>query len=145
MDPAPLPLTAYTLTNALGHGCSASLSALRHRQSGLRRCDFENADLDTWIGRVEGLDDEPIRGDLSHYDCRNNRLARLALEQDGFHGAVAAAVRRLGASRIGVFVGTSTSGVGETETAYRNWNALAEANALELLGDVLPRPQGAAA
>jgi 3-oxoacyl-[acyl-carrier-protein] synthase-1 len=55
---------------------------------------------------------------MAPYDCRNNRLARLALEQDGFVAAVASCAARLGASRVGVFVGTSTSGVRETEKAY---------------------------
>src|SRR5258708_15435888 len=49
-----------------------------------------------------------------------NRVAQLALEQDGFAQAVAAARERHGAERIGVFLGTSTSGILETERAYRS-------------------------
>ena len=120
MASTSLPLTAYTLTSALGQGISASLSALENRQSGLRPCDFGDADIETWIGRVDGLESNAITGSLAAYDCRNNRLARLALEQDGFKDAVADAASRVGASRVGVFVGTSTSGVGETERAYRD-------------------------
>jgi 3-oxoacyl-[acyl-carrier-protein] synthase-1 len=115
----PLRVTAYTTVNALGRGVDASLSALRRGQGGLNPCDFDDALLDTWIGRVRGLERSPIGGALGAYDCRNNRLARLGLEQDGFRGAVARARQRYGSERIGVFVGTSTSGIWETELAYR--------------------------
>ena len=115
----PLAITARTTTNALGRGVAASLNALRRGESGLRPCDFEDADLPTWIGRVAGLEDEPLTGEFAAFDCRNNRLARLGLEQDGFSTAARAARDRYGADRIGVFVGTSTSGIGATEHAYR--------------------------
>jgi 3-oxoacyl-[acyl-carrier-protein] synthase-1 len=95
------------------------LDALRNQRGGLAPCDFERADLDTWIGTVEGVDDVTIRAGLEVYNCRNNRLAQLGLEQDGFAASVAAAVARYGADRVGVFVGTSTSGILETERAYR--------------------------
>ncbi len=115
----PLAITACTVTNALGRVLPASLAALRRGESGLRPCDFEDAALATWIGRVAGLEDEPLRDEFAAFDCRNNRLARLGLEQDGFAKAVKAARSRYGADRIGVFVGTSTSGIGATEQAYR--------------------------
>jgi len=56
---------------------------------------------------------------LRAYDCRNNRLAELGLEQDGFCEAVHASAARWGRQRLGVFLGTSTSGILETEIAYR--------------------------
>ena len=115
----PLAIAACTLTNALGAGLAASLRARRRGESGLRPCDFEDAELNTWIGRVAGLEEEPLRGEFAPFDCRNNRLARLSLEQDAFGAAVRAARDRYGADRIGVFVGTSTSGIGATEHAYR--------------------------
>ncbi|MFO1424680.1 MAG: beta-ketoacyl-[acyl-carrier-protein] synthase family protein [Candidatus Competibacteraceae bacterium] len=115
----PLAIAACTLTNALGRGLAASLCALREGESGLQPCDFEDAELNTWIGRVAGLEEEPLRGELAPFDCRNNRLARLSLEQDNFCQAVRQARDRYGADRIGVFVGTSTSGIGATEHAYR--------------------------
>lgn len=115
----PLILSAFTLTSSLGRGLSATLAALREQRSGLRYCDFPGAELDTYIGRVEGIEDEPIKGRLSDYDCRNNRLARIGLEQDGFIDAVKSARRRYGPERIAVILGTSTSGILETESAYR--------------------------
>lgn len=115
----PLAMSARTVTNALGRGVVASLAALRHGESGLRPCDFEDAALNTWIGRVADLEEEPLGGEFAAFDCRNNRLARLGLEQDGFATAAREARARYGADRIGVFIGTSTSGIGATEHAYR--------------------------
>ncbi|WP_028081058.1 beta-ketoacyl-ACP synthase [Solimonas soli] len=115
---APLEFAAWTATTALGHGRGAQLAALRAGRSGLARAAFEDCALDTWIGAVEGLD-APLAGADAEWDCRNHRLARLALDQDGFRDAVAAARAELGAARIGVFIGTSTSGVLSTEHAYR--------------------------
>lgn len=95
------------------------LLALREKRSGLAPCDFDTIGLDTYIGRVAGLEDFRLRPDLAAYDCRNNRLVQLCLEQDGFEAAVAAARTKYGAARIGVILGTSTSGIHATELAYR--------------------------
>jgi 3-oxoacyl-[acyl-carrier-protein] synthase I len=115
----PLAISAYTLTNCLGAGNAATLAALREKRSGLVPCDFETAQLDTYVGQVHGLDAVRLPADLQAYDCRLNRLANLALEQDGFGTALAEARERYGAERIGAFLGTSTSGIHETELAYR--------------------------
>ena len=105
--------------NSLGAGSEAILGALREKRSGLTPCDFETVALDTYIGRVRGLEETRVRSDLGAYDCRNNRLAQIGLELDGFAGAVKAARNRYGSTRIGVFMGTSTSGILQTELAYR--------------------------
>jgi 3-oxoacyl-[acyl-carrier-protein] synthase I len=116
----PLPLAASTMTNACGVGTGEVLRALRTGTSGLRRNDFAPAaTLSTWIGRVDAVDASPLPGEFAAYDCRNNRLAQLALEQDGFVSAVRGAAQRHGADRVGVFLGTTTSGILATELAYR--------------------------
>ena len=115
----PLAISRYSIVNSLGAGLEAILGALREERSGLTPCDFETVALDTYIGRVPGLEETRVRSDLGAYDCRNNRLAQWGLELDGFSAAVAAARARYGAARIGVFMGTSTSGILETELAYR--------------------------
>ncbi|RDU96504.1 beta-ketoacyl-[acyl-carrier-protein] synthase family protein [Trinickia dinghuensis] len=115
----PLELTHFTATSCIGRGLGPTLQALREQRSGLAPCRFDRAELETWIGAVDGVDDEPVRADLRDYECRNHRLAQLGLEQDGFADAVAAAAARYGAARIGVFLGTSTSGILQTEQAYR--------------------------
>ena len=123
MDMMPaeaLVISACTLVNALGRGTQDCFDALEKARGGLRPCDFEDADLDTWIGRVDGLEDEPVVAELACFDCRNNRLAQLGLRQDGFSDHVAEVRARHGAARIGVFIGTSTSGALQTELAYRH-------------------------
>jgi len=115
----PLLLSHFTATSCIGRGLDATLDALRAGRGGLAPCRFERASLDTWIGEVEGVDAEPVRAGLSEFDCRNNRLAQLGLTQDGFAQAVAAAAQRYGARRVGVFIGTSTAGILETERAYQ--------------------------
>ena len=114
----PLSLTSYTLINALGSGVEASVNALHQNRSGLRPYDFDQVPLDTWIGRVEGIEGSPVIDPLRDFDCRNNRLAQMGLRQDGFEDRVHDAVSRYGASRVGLFLGTSTSGIRETEKAY---------------------------
>lgn len=115
----PLAISHFSIVNSLGAGSGATIGALRERRSGLAPCDFETVVLDTCIGQVSGLDEFRVRSDLSAYDCRNNRLAQLGLELDGYTDAVAAARKKYGAARIGVFMGTSTSGILQTELAYR--------------------------
>jgi len=115
----PLLLSHFTTISCIGRGLAQTLEALRQRRSGLKRCDFDTAELDTYIGEVAGVDDVAIRSDLRDFDCRNNRLLQMTLEQDGFADAVNAAAQKYGHDRIGVFLGTSTAGVLQTELAYR--------------------------
>jgi 3-oxoacyl-[acyl-carrier-protein] synthase-1 len=118
MRGAPLRLTHYTLTNALGRGVGATREALHTGRSGLRLCDLPGVAFETYIGRVQGLEEVSLPPHLAHYDCRTTRLALLGLEQDDFVVAVGRCRDALGAARVGVFLGTSTSGIGATEAAY---------------------------
>ena len=115
----PVSISHFSIVNCLGETPHKLLSALSRNQSGLRHCDFGDVALDTFIGRVAGLEAVRIRADLAVHDCRNNRLAQFALEQNEFAQKVAAARDKYSASRVGVFLGTSTSGIHETEIAYR--------------------------
>ena len=119
----PLPITAFTLATALGRGHVAHADALRNGVTGLRAQAFETASLDAWLGVVDGVDEQTLPAALARYDCRNNRLAALALRTDGFEQQVQHAVARHGAARVGVLVGTSTSGILQTEMAYRQREA----------------------
>lgn len=115
----PVPITAYTLATALGVGLDVHAQALREGRSGLAPKTFETVTLPTWLGEVPGVDAQGLPADLAAFDCRNNRLALLALRADGFEQQVVAACQRWGAHRVGVFLGTSTSGILQTELAYR--------------------------
>lgn len=119
---SPLSVTRYTGVNCLGSGVAAWRARLARGESGLEPCAFEDVRLRTWIGMVADLD-APVPAPFADYDCRNNRLAEAGLQADGFEGAVAAARERLGAARIAVVMGTSTSGVLSTERAYQHRDA----------------------
>jgi 3-oxoacyl-[acyl-carrier-protein] synthase-1 len=115
----PLLLSHFTATSSIGQGLSPTLNALRQRHAGLQLSDFETVDLITFIGEVAGVDEVKLPEHLSHFDCRNNRLALLGLNQDGFADAVRVAITQYGSQRVGVFLGTSTAGILQTEQAYR--------------------------
>jgi 3-oxoacyl-[acyl-carrier-protein] synthase-1 len=115
----PLALSSFTATSCLGLGLDATLASLRAQRSALAPCSFETVVLDTHVGEVPGVDERSLPSDLQPYECRNNRLAHLALGQDGFAAAVQRSATRVGNARVGVFLGTSTSGILETELAYR--------------------------
>jgi 3-oxoacyl-[acyl-carrier-protein] synthase I len=115
----PLLLAQFTATSCIGTGVAPTLASLLEQRSGLTRCDFETVKIDTHIGEVPGVDAQRLPPQLRIFDCRNNRLAELALRQDGFVDAVEAAAARLGPRRMGVFIGTSTAGIMQTELAYR--------------------------
>jgi 3-oxoacyl-[acyl-carrier-protein] synthase-1 len=119
----PLPITHATLTTALGTGCATHTAAVAAGRSGLQPCVFGDVTLPGWIGAVDGLDAVALPARLSAFDCRNHRLAWLGLQQDGFVQAVAAARARWGAHRVAVLLGTSTSGILDTELAYRHRGA----------------------
>lgn len=119
----PLFLSHFTATTCVGRGLAANLAALRGEHTGLAPCRFETVDLDICVGEVASVDDERLPPALMDFDCRNNRLAQLSLAQDDFIAATAVALTRYGTDRIGVFVGTSTSGILQTELAYRQRDA----------------------
>lgn len=125
----PVHIPAFTAVSALGDGLVAMRNAIALGRSGLRplgRHDFGAAPmaepLDTWVGRVDGLE-QPLPARWAHWDCRNNRLAWRGLQADGFAAAVGAAVRRHGAGRVALVLGSSTASIGATEDAYRTLDA----------------------
>lgn len=119
----PLAVAAYTATSALGHGLAAQLDALQGGRCGLRPNDFSSAPLPCWVGRVDDVEHVVLPAALAAWDCRNNQLAWLGLNQDGFLDRVRAARARYGSSRIALLLGTSTASIGATEEAYRRLDA----------------------
>ena len=116
----PVYLAHYTLTTCLGRGRDANWQAIVQQRTGLQPCKFETAELPTFVGQVKGVELEAMPPRLVDHLCRNNQLAQLALQQDGFSKAVEEAIKSFGRDRIGVFLGTSTSGILSTEIAYRH-------------------------
>ena len=123
----PLWLSHFTATSSIGRGLDHTFDALRQRRAGLAPCAFDTVDLPTFIGEVAGVDAVQLPAHLADFDCRNNRLALLGWMQDGFAEAVGAAIAKYGAQRIGVFLGTSTAGILQTELAYRRRDPVSSA------------------
>src|SRR5215203_4237198 len=119
----PVRLAAYTMTSSLGRGIAPARAALHSGATGLSQCRFETVAIDTFVGEIAGVDAQALPAALARFDCRNNRAAELGLAQDGFSEAVAASAGRHGAERVGVFMGTSTAGILQTELAYRRRGA----------------------
>ncbi len=119
----PLHLSHFTATSCIGRGLEQTLNALRQGVSGLAPCTFDTADLATYTGEVAGVDAVQLPAHLARFECRNNRLALLGLTQDGFAESVHAAIAKYGSQRVGVFLGTSTSGILQSELAYRRRDA----------------------
>ena len=115
----PLRVTAYSIASAAGTGAFALSAALCAGRGGLRQNDFTEAPLETFIGRVPGVEGVALPSHLADWDCRNNRLAWLALQSDGFLERARAACGRYGPDRVALVMGTSTSSIGATEEAYR--------------------------
>ncbi|CAM2070338.1 Beta-ketoacyl-ACP synthase [Sulfidibacter corallicola] len=70
------------------------------------------------IGRVrEELPGFPPR--MQHYDCRNHRLILAATSQIAEEAE--AVVRRFGADRVAVVMGSSTAGLDASEQAFFHW------------------------
>jgi 3-oxoacyl-[acyl-carrier-protein] synthase-1 len=120
MPITPLQISHYTLTSALGKGVDENLQALRSGTTGLQPCNLQDVEFETWIGKVDEIEDEPLPDHLQAFECRNNRLAWLAIGADGFRAAIESTVDRVGSDRIGLFIGTSTSGIASTENAYQH-------------------------
>jgi 3-oxoacyl-[acyl-carrier-protein] synthase I len=120
----PLAFRHMCIASSAGFGQDATLSALESGHSGLLPCHFETVTLPTWTGEIEALDNIRLPPGYAAFECRNNRLAEIALAQDGFVDAVRGAVERHGAGRIGLFVGTSTSGILQSELAFRARDAV---------------------
>jgi len=115
MSLPPVYLHALGMVNALGGGVDSIVPALAAAQSpgmGLIHTGIGDA----FVGRVATpLDIAPPEA-LRRFDCRNNRMLLAALEQ--IRPGIEAARERYGSHRIGVVLGTSTSGIDAAEVAF---------------------------
>lgn len=112
-----LGVSALTVVHPSGCDGQALWKALASGTTGLRRNALEWCDLPCWVGTVPGADDELPRG-LEQWDSRAHRLVWLALQDGEFRRAIERTIGRVGAHRVGLFMGTSTSGIRATEEAY---------------------------
>ncbi|MEO1457354.1 MAG: beta-ketoacyl-ACP synthase [Pseudomonadota bacterium] len=120
---AQIGIPAATLVTCLGRGRAAHLAAMSAGRSGLEPLEDPLVPFDAYVGRVSGLEGDPPPAAHAAYDNRATRIVMAALGSDGFGDAIAGARARWGARRIGIVVGTSTSGVERLETCYRQRDA----------------------
>jgi len=110
----------YDLTCAIGLGLTACRDALLNEKSGLTPNNVDHSPLKTMVGSVSAIDDMSWKGDISDWNSRNNALAKIGLEQGSLATSIDTLVKRFGASRIGIAVGSSTSSIDRIERAYRH-------------------------
>lgn len=114
-------IAGYSTVHAAGVDNADSWQAIIAGRSGLRPNTLSWCDLPCWVGEVAGVDDTPLPLELQAWECRSHRLAWMALQRNRFPECVDAALARYGALRVGVVLGTSTSGIRSTELAYGRW------------------------
>ena len=115
----PIPITGWSLTSGLGATTEDALRALKSGRRGLSPSPIP-VSFETSCGVVtEGL--EPPPASLRDYDCRQARIALLALI--GIRAEVDQALGRWGRQRVGLILATTTGGIQKTEEAlYRHWD-----------------------
>ena len=115
MSHAPCRLAALGQVSALGRDAAGVFERLTAGDaSRLTLNETLVPERSLWLGEVRDALPE-IPAPLARFACRNNQLAQAALES--IAAEVQAAIARFGAARVGVVVGTSTSGVGDAENA----------------------------
>lgn len=113
---SPVAITAYECVSACGMSKTDLYGYLVKNQSALGPISLFELPFDTVVGevpaRLPGIDRE-----LQAYRTRNAQLA-LATLTPALRNAVLRNVELYGPSRVGVVLGTSTSGLYESEAAY---------------------------
>ncbi|SEO61689.1 3-oxoacyl-[acyl-carrier-protein] synthase-1 [Luteibacter sp. UNC138MFCol5.1] len=106
-----------TYLNALGVACSLGVGKAAVAEALFAAAAHGLRPRDGWVpsralpvGAVDA-DLPPMPAGLEHRDTRNNRLLLLAAQE--IESDVRAAIARFGATRVGIVVGTSTTGIEE--------------------------------
>jgi 3-oxoacyl-[acyl-carrier-protein] synthase-1 len=112
----PCRLAALGMVSALGAGHDEIWRRLiAGDQSGFALRDDLVRGERRWFGEVRAAL-PALPASLAPHDCRNNRIALAALA--GVRPALEAAIARFGAARVGVVVGSSTTGIAAAEHAF---------------------------
>lgn len=113
----PIPVTAWSLVNALGRDVSEVMQNLDARRTGLAEPPASfRLPFPTRTGQAPG-DLTKLPEGLSAFQCREAELVYHAYVQ--IAPKVKAAVARWGASRVAIVLGTSTGGLDATEAAVQ--------------------------
>jgi 3-oxoacyl-[acyl-carrier-protein] synthase-1 len=116
-SPTPLPITGYSICSSLGPDRASTLEHLRKAEAGLRQVPFEVA-FPTVVGDLPfELPDLPP--ELTSWTNRPTRISQHLVQH--LEGPLAKMRSRWKPERIGIVLGTSTSGADMTERAYKHW------------------------
>ncbi|WP_086933064.1 beta-ketoacyl-ACP synthase [Agarilytica rhodophyticola] len=118
MKASDIVILDYQTTCAAGTGNTALRQAIAQQQSGLRKNDMVNVELNTWIGRVPEIDDVQWTEPQVGWKSRNNALIQLALNQGNFMQSIERVKREFSRERVGLIMGSSTSSIDRAEEAY---------------------------
>ena len=116
----PLPVTAYTAVTNCGIGKQVLYEGLIEGKTKLKCPQLFEVDFPAFVGEVDPALLPQLDASLVDYSTRNTQiaLAGLNFEADQLRSQIVRAVKNYGKDRIGVVLGTSTSGIYETENAY---------------------------
>lgn len=118
MDPPSLlPITGYSVCNALGPDRDTIRDCLQRGQRGLGEVPF-TLPFPTVVGAVRH-ELPPLPSELASWSNRPTRMAKHLVDQ--LESALARTHRRWRPERIGIVLGTSTSGADATEHAYAHF------------------------
>ena len=112
-----MQLLIFNASQQLEPNTADLLSALQDNRSRLAPLQLFDVPFTAIVGEVTQPLPE-IRPELKRYDCRNAQLALAALSSGGFRNSVEQSIQRYGSERIGTVIGTSTSGIYNSEAAY---------------------------
>lgn len=119
LNRSALHLVDYDLVCAAGVGLQAVRAALAQQKTGLAPNDFPDCSLQTFIGKVAAVDDYVWPSADAYWQSRNNALIELALQQGTLLASLARLRDQVGAGRIGLVMGSSTSSIDRAEAAYQ--------------------------
>lgn len=107
-------LLDYQSTTAAGQNIDQLRKSIDTHTSGLRQNDLDRSDIDTWIGRVPSIEEI----DLGEWQSRNNALAAFGYQQGTIQHNIKELKDKYGSARLGIIMGSSTSSIDRTESAY---------------------------
>lgn len=118
MTPSTVYLNALGIVCSLGNSIATVKQKLVSGKSSLSISDAFGSEHSSPSGLYQGeLPDVSLSDKKWH--SRNNQFALAALNQ--IRAQAVDAIKRFGPDRIGVIIGTSTSGIAESESAVRYW------------------------
>lgn len=115
----PVYLQALGIVNALGQDAANVREGLHNGSTaGMRKREDFIRGRSVFAGTVTAPLPQ-IEPRWAAYDTRNNQLLQAAIDQ--IRDSIKAAMARYGAARIGIVLGTGTSGIAEGERAYAHY------------------------